>query len=144
MEFSIRGDARRFENWECFFAGKVGLAKAAEYAMSVGLDASYNRIRVLAEKLRADLVNVSGVEVHDLGLERCGIVTFSHEGMAASDLNQALWNRRINVTTSNSTSARWDFEDRGLSSVTRASLHYFNTEQEIARFCDEVQQLTQG
>jgi selenocysteine lyase/cysteine desulfurase len=42
---------------------------------------------------------------------------------------------RINVSISSKSSAQLDFGRRGLSQVVRASVHYFNTEQEISVFC---------
>jgi cysteine desulfurase / selenocysteine lyase len=53
-DYVLRPDARRFENWECFYAGKLGLAAAADYAMEVGLDAIEARNLLLAGQLRRD------------------------------------------------------------------------------------------
>jgi cysteine desulfurase/selenocysteine lyase len=45
--FEIRPDARRFENWETNYAGKIGLSVAIDYAMGWGLDASWRHIQSL-------------------------------------------------------------------------------------------------
>ena len=34
--------------------------------------------------------------------------------------------------------ARYDFEARGLEAVARASVHYYNTEDELTRLVDAV------
>ncbi len=59
--YTIRADARRFENWETNFAGKVGLGVAADHAVATGVDATWERIRVLAAQLRTMLGDVPGV-----------------------------------------------------------------------------------
>ena len=43
--------------------------------------------------------------------------------------------QQINVTVSRLPSTRLDMEARGLPSVVRASVHYYNSEVEIDRFC---------
>src|ERR1700733_623720 len=53
--FEIRDDARRFENWETNYAGKVGLGTAVGYALSWGLDAIEARVTAVAAGLRCGL-----------------------------------------------------------------------------------------
>ncbi|HEY0601783.1 MAG TPA: aminotransferase class V-fold PLP-dependent enzyme [Herpetosiphonaceae bacterium] len=133
--FEIRPDARRFENWETNYAGKIGLGVAVDYALDWGLDAIYARVRGLADQLRAQLGEIPGVTVRDLGVERCGIVTFSLAAKRVEELRQSLVEQRINVSTTTVTSTRLDMEARQLSEMVRASVHYYNTEEEIERFC---------
>ena len=64
--YEIRPDARRFENWETNYAAKLGLGAAIEYALGVGIAAGWQRLRALAEHLRAQLMEIPGVQVHDL------------------------------------------------------------------------------
>jgi selenocysteine lyase/cysteine desulfurase len=76
--------------------------------------------------------------VRDIGAERCGIVTFTADGKGALEVQRALAGRAINVTISTVASTRFDMETRGLSEVVRASVHYYNDEAEIDRFCEAV------
>ena len=140
QSYEIRKDARRFENWESFVAGRLGLGAAAEYALALGFDAIWARVKALAEHLRRSLGEIPGVIVRDLGHERCGIVTFTTEAVSAPALLQALKAAKINATTSSIFSTRYDMTARGLDMVLRASVHYYNTEDEIARFCDVVRE----
>jgi len=136
--YEVRRDARRFENWESYVAGRLGLGAAAEYALAIGLNAIWARVRSLAETLRDALGEIPGVAVRDLGRERCGIVTFTTEGISAAELCQDLAAAKINVKTSSIFSTRYDMTARGLDLLLRASVHYYNTEDEIARFCEVV------
>jgi selenocysteine lyase/cysteine desulfurase len=138
--YEIRRDARRFENWESYVAGRLGLGAAAEYALAIGLDAIWARVRALAEHLRRSLGEIPGVTVRDLGRERCGIVTFTTEGITATALCQSLAAEKINVKTSSIFSTRYDMTARHLDMLLRASVHYYNTEDEIARFCAAVRE----
>ena len=46
--------------------------------------------------------------------------------------------QKMNVSVSQADSTRLDMEQRGLAGVVRASVHYYNSEEEIERFCDFV------
>lgn len=139
--YEIRPDARRFENWERNYAAKLGLGAAVRYALDWGLEAIWARVEPLANQLRERLEPLPGVKVRDLGAVRCGIVTFTVEGRQPEALRQALRDRQINVSTSTVFSTRLDMESRRLTELVRASLHYYNSEAEIDRFCTVLAEL---
>lgn len=139
--YEIRPDARRFENWEANVAAKLGLGAAVDYALALGLDAIWEQVERLAALLRARLSRVPGVAIHDLGAVKGGIVTFTVDGQTASDVVAALHERAINTTTSTVFSARYDMEERGLTELVRASVHYITTDEEIDRLCAAVEDL---
>jgi selenocysteine lyase/cysteine desulfurase len=141
-QYVVRADARRFENWESNVAGKIGLGVAVQYALDIGLDSIQERVTWLAEHLRGALARVPGVSLHDPGQQRCGIVTFTLSGVPADEVQRRLAAQRTNVTTSSRASTILDMDDRHLDRVVRASVHYYNTEEEVARFCSALAALT--
>lgn len=143
-QYTVRDDARRFENWETNYAAKLGLGAALDYASSWGIEVTWERIKALAERLRAALADVPGVVVRDLGVERCGIVTFTVGGVGGQVVKERLAAQSINVTVSRTPSTRLDMEDRGLSEVVRASVHYFNSEAEVDRFVEAIDGLSRS
>jgi len=136
--YDIRKDARRFENWESYVAGRIGLGVAADYALALGQQLIETRVKELAGRLRTVLAKINGVAVQDIGREKCGIVSFTKEGREADAIKQALGTAKINVSVSGASSTLLDMEARGLAQIVRASVHYYNTEAEIERFADAV------
>jgi selenocysteine lyase/cysteine desulfurase len=140
--YTIRGDARRFENWESFVAGRLGMGAAADYALTVGLDRVWETLRAQAATLRERLAAIPEVTVHDLGETKGGIVTFSHARVPADEVKAQLAAKRINTTASSVFSTRFDMENRGLAKINRASVHYYTTDEEIAALVDAVATLS--
>ena len=136
--FKIRSDARRFENWETNVAGKIGLGVAVDYAMQWGLDCIWERIQYLAECLRSRLRDIPGIMVRDLGALKCGIVTFTVDGKDPLVIQRLLLEKNINVSVSKLESTRLDMESRHLKSLIRASVHYYNSEDEIEGMCETL------
>jgi cysteine desulfurase / selenocysteine lyase len=137
-EYQIRPDAKRFENWEQFFAGKAALGVAINYALSYGLEAIQARVYDLATSFRAQLADIDGVRVTDEGVEQCGIVTFTAAQLAPALIKERLRAQGINVSTSKGSGSLISFQQRGLTEVVRASVHYYNTEAEIDRCIQAV------
>jgi cysteine desulfurase/selenocysteine lyase len=136
--YELRPDAIRFEEWEQAYAAKAGLATAIDYALAWGLDSIWQRVAELGESLRAQLGDIPGVTVRDLGEIRCGIVTFAVDGVEANDLKKRLSRERINVTASPRSSTLLDSRARGLPDLVRASVHYYNTDEELDRLVETV------
>ncbi|HLT19708.1 MAG TPA: hypothetical protein VKZ96_09635, partial [Thermomicrobiales bacterium] len=57
------------------------------------------------------------------------------------EVKQQLAACKMNVTVSRPPSTRLDMEARGLDGVVRASVHYYNTEGEVERFAQAIEDL---
>jgi selenocysteine lyase/cysteine desulfurase len=134
----VRDDARRFESWERSVANQLGLGRAVDDALTLGLEAIAARVNALGASLRVQLASLPGLTLHDRGVERCGIVTFTIDGVDVYELAAALRGQAINISVSTIDFARYDFEARGLDAVARASVHYYNTEDELTRLVDAI------
>lgn len=138
-DYQLRNDARRYELYEKNRALTLGLGKAIEYALNIGMDRIWDRIQYLSALLRAQLAQIDGITVHDFGDKQCGIVTFSVEGFDAATIKSKLAEDRINVTVGKAVSTLIYMEKNHLESVVRASIHYYNTEQEIQILCKSLE-----
>jgi selenocysteine lyase/cysteine desulfurase len=132
-QYELRHDGRRFEEWEQDYAAKIGLARAIDYALEWGVTTIWDRVHSLGERLRSDLAALEGVTIRDAGRVRCGIVTFDVRGVAAKDVKAALTRERINVTVAATEDAVIDARERALPDLVRASVHYYNSEEELDR-----------
>ncbi len=139
--YILRPDARRFENWEFNYAAVIGLGVAVDYALAWGLAEIEARVNALAARLRALLANDLGLPVYDIGARKCGIVTTALPGHSAETVKSALRAQAINVSVTDVPSMQIDAQKRGLPELVRASVHYYNTEDELDRFCAALEKL---
>lgn len=132
--YVLASGATRFENWETYVGGQIGLGVAVDYALAIGLDTIQVQISELASSMRLGLGSIPGITVRDKGAQLSGIVTFTHTSVSADRIQTELSKASINTSVSRTGSTRLDFAGRDINELVRASLHYYNTTDEIDRF----------
>ena len=136
--YRLRPDAGRFELWESDVAGRLGLGAAVDYLLELGVDAVQEAVTGNAHRLREALSGITGVRITDRGERLCGIVTFTVDGLAAAAVRDALAAYDVTVTVSGGASTLLDMRARGLTSVVRASPHYFVRPEDLDRAAQAV------
>jgi selenocysteine lyase/cysteine desulfurase len=99
----------------------------------LGLDAVQERVAGLADRLRTELAEVPGVIVHDGGITRCGIVTFTLAGRETGGIKRLLADHAVNVSVVPRPRSSCLGTPPVNDMVVRASVHYYNTEAEVQR-----------
>jgi cysteine desulfurase/selenocysteine lyase len=139
--YNLDCNIKIFEQWEKSYALVLGFSKALSYLNNLGVENTWKRIQHLSAYLRSELEKIGGIEVTDIGKNQCGIVTFLVAGIDSKDLVNALLQHGINLSASLRFSSVLDMDKRGLEGVSRASIHYYNTEDEINILVDKVEQI---
>jgi selenocysteine lyase/cysteine desulfurase len=98
-------------------------------------------VHASGERLRALLRELDGVTVHDPGEVRCGIVTFAVAGAPAERVKRMLAQEGVTVSVAAAAHALIDAQERALPDLVRASVHYFNTDEELERTAAYVERL---
>lgn len=132
--YTIREDARKFENWEGNRANQIGLKVAADYAYEAGMENIWHRVQLLARQLREGISGMEHVHCHDLGTNLGGIVSFTVDGMSGQDVMNWLLKRNINLSWNGVPNTYLDMTAKGLKEIVRACVHYYNTEEEVSIF----------
>jgi len=81
------------------------------------------------------------VEVHDESPVLCGIVNFTVVRRSSEDFKRNLGEQSINVSVSLKYSTLLKFDEEGLTSVVRASVHYYNMEEELEVFAAAIKKI---
>jgi len=115
--------AKRFETYEHNVAAKLGLIRAVDYFLEAGPERVEARVRALSDELQ-EALRVAGMEV--LPGQASGIVVFVHPRLDTDQVKAGLAEQGINVSIS---TRHFEKPAQGL----RASVHYYNTSEEIER-----------
>ena len=79
--------------------------------------------------------------MHDLGKVKSGIVSFTVNQVEPAKIKQHFTAHGINISISPANSTLLDMQERNLPEVVRASVHYYNTEEEIKKFIKTLSEL---
>jgi selenocysteine lyase/cysteine desulfurase len=91
--------------------------------------------------LREELSEIPGITVQDKGKEKSGIVTFTHKKYSPRQIKKKLYDQAIHISVAVAGSALLDMKRKNLDEVARASVHYYNSEEELRRFCDAMKSM---
>ena len=92
-----------------------------------------------ARSLRTELAKIPEVTLRDTGRLQGGIVTFSIQNTEPNIFATYMRERKINLSTTPDTFAL-DLRARKVPGIIRASLHYYNSPEEIQKFLLELKQ----
>ncbi len=130
-DWELSPSARRFETWESSVAARLGLGVALREAMDRGPADTESWLLERALLLRNALSLIPGVAVVDPEGSTSAIVTFVVEGVAASDVVEALARVNVRVVAVPDTHGQWDLGARAIPSVVRASIHVYNDDADL-------------
>lgn len=132
----------KFEAGTVNSAGAAGLAAAIDYIRSVGFTEMARRELELTKKAMAGLQRLP--EVHIVGApepeNHHGIVTFTVEGVHPHDISEILAADGVAIRAGHHC-AQPLLRHLGLMSTARASIAFYNTEEDVERFLGSVSTL---
>ncbi|MEM6396817.1 MAG: aminotransferase class V-fold PLP-dependent enzyme [Bacteroidota bacterium] len=136
-------DAKRFETWERSPATQLATAVALRHLLTQDRPAIYERIQALAQKLWLALDALPHTRMVD-PLESLGsglvLAYFPELDIDPDTLINRLFDQGLNVKYSTVAGDQYDFKERGIDWALRASVHYFNEEQEVDTAIDIFRQ----
>ena len=129
----------KFEAGTVNAAGAVGLGAAIDYINSIGFDEIIRRDHELTTLLMEEICCIPHVHVvgHPDPLRHCGIVTFTVDGVHPHDIAAVLDEEHIAIRAGHHCAQPLGAH-LGLPSTARASLYFYNTEDEVRRFAEKL------
>ena len=129
----------KFEAGTVNAAGAVGLGAAIDYINSIGFDEIVRRDHELTTLLMGEMRRIPYVHVvgHPDPLQHSGIVTFTVDGVHPHDIATVLDEEHIAIRAGHHCAQPLGAH-LGLPSTARASLYFYNTEDEVRRFTEKL------
>ena len=145
IEYVTREDATYAELPHKFEAGTVnagdavGLSAAIDYLEMVGFEAIRQQEEKLTKRLMEGLAKMPYIKVYGAKdpSKHCGIVTFTMEGVHPHDMSSVLNDDHVCIRAGHHC-AQPLMQFIGAGSTSRASVYFYNTEEEVDRFLEKL------
>jgi cysteine desulfurase / selenocysteine lyase len=120
----------------------IGLAEAIRYCNEIGIEniEAYNKI--IADKLRFNLMQIPNIQLLDLGSKKSNIITFHVKRKTLQEVDAFLRANNVYFSQSLKSYAIIDFNKKGVDWAIRLSPHYFNTLPEIEKVSQIIEKMT--
>lgn len=129
----------KFEAGTVSAGDAVGMAAAIRYIQSIGLENIENHDKVLASRLMNGMKNIPHINFvgPEDPLKRGGIVTFTIDGVHPHDIATLLSDEHIAIRAGHHCAQPLG-QYLGIQSSARASLYFYNTEEEVDFFLEKL------
>ncbi|QTQ13939.1 SufS family cysteine desulfurase [Treponema parvum] len=130
---------QKFEAGTVNAAGAVGLAAAIDYVRNIGIEKIAEHDNYLSAIMLEGIKNIPHVRIigHPDADKHCGIITFTVEGVHPHDIATVLDTEKIAVRAGHHCAQPLG-EYLGIPSSARASLYFYNTEDEVTVFIEKL------
>lgn len=134
----------KFEAGTVSAGDAVGMAAAMRYLQTVGFENIENTDRILTKRLVEGMKKIPHVNFvgTDIAENRAGIVTFTVDGVHPHDIATLLSEEHIAIRAGHHCAQPLG-QYLGVQSSARASLYFYNTEEEIDIFLDRLAKIRQ-
>jgi len=127
------------------YAGIIGLGEAARYLRKVGLgkigkhETKLNKLmtELLADEEKVEIIGPKDAE------KRGGIFSFNIKGMDPHHVSRILSTGSSIMTRSGAHCVHSWFNKKKIKGSVRASLYFYNTEEEVKKFVEEIKKIVQ-
>ncbi len=140
-QLEIRNDSKIFETFEQSIALKLGLSKAVENLLKIGIKKIERKILSLSLHLRKELEKFRQIIFLECMDNLSGINTFYIKDIETAYIYKFLKKNYINTQISDDSVSYLYFKRKRIKNVIRVSLHYYNTKKEIDFFIKKIKNL---
>lgn len=132
----------KFEAGTVNGGGAVGLQAAIDYLMNVGFDEVRKREELLTTRAMTAMQQIPGVHIQgsDRPEEHNGIISFTVDGVHPHDIASILDAANVNVRAGHHC-AQPLLKHLGVFATARASFAFYNTEEDIDRFVQNLKEI---
>jgi cysteine desulfurase/selenocysteine lyase len=144
-DFTLEDVPARFEGGTQNIAGVIGLGAAVDYINKIGMEKIEEHSRKLTQNLYNEVSEIDNTIVYGSPENIYGIVAFNIDGVNAHDVAKILDElKNICVRSGHHCAipAIRHIGAYGLGGTVRASVHYYNTEEEVQIFGETLREIS--
>ena len=143
QEFSSMEAPFKFEAGIVNTSGLIGLGRAIKYIEEIGLTRILERIKQLTKIMIENLEELPNIELYgDRSVDnQAGIVPFNVKGYSPHEVAVSVDTSNMIALASGANGSYLVMKQLGVEGIVRASVHYFNTEDEIQTLIRSLRKL---
>ncbi len=130
----------RFEAGTMNFPGAIGLAKAIDYLLSIGMENIRNREKELLDYATERLLSIKGLKIYGNSPGKISVISFLLKDIHMYDTGMIL--DKLGIAVRTGTHCAQPVMDRfGIEGTVRASMCFYNTSGEIDSLCSGLERV---